>query len=901
MNNAIGQGITFTNAPSDISICDNAGSSYEISFPNMQASDKVTITLSVMDGGIVVPVNANEYPSCFGSITQISSSPFLFDMTNVSGVTFQQNQSNYNIYDLEFTTAGTYSLSFNLKLNCSLNGYFSLLNYASPTLNCNLTFGNLSVDVDANINSIVVAADPNNNIVNTLGYLENTSFTFIYNFDKSPASTSISDLTFDWELVSAGVLPFTINKIYINGNLTTLTNPIIGETFQLQNGTNPLTVSIDITMTSCPPGGTQDIQAILKYRCGDAALSTDCNACGEAEKVVNYINISNKKCTIEYERMEPLDANAGTNAPIYQMPYDVSCAEIDDEVLWKYEIRNLANNATVKNMKLQLNENGIANNNLVILDWNTVTVTTAGTGANIISNIPTVYAGQVPACTAQVVSPISGFVLSIEDFKPSTTLTVEFKTKKCCTSDFILFGNLFNKPKNFNQFSLQITGKDICNNNIKVTTPKSNSLYNNGGISTHQNFNNKPPDLDMVAPFTPTVMDVIVYASNEIDVATILNPPIVINNKININDLIGDNGLNDQYDLQAFGYEGKLTGQIPDYENSGLKDAYIRVKISCQSGLQIDEQNNLNTLGIDFTPVFHGAVDWAPDFILPVVDYECGKKHDYYFFYKMEDLFALIGNVNPFTFIESSNFNFKLFACCSLLTSQATNSGDYDLEFSIMHNCTVSPIIIDELNYNSPSICWIPLNKYADHITVNCPGCYAPGLITDSYYMRRKSLGYQDANDNGFTDANQLIQYKPTIADGKSLYNEYDQMSHEIATHGDEIEDHTILYFQDGNVGYGGYNYAAMTAHGEFLDWIQVLREIPLADQSNMNLIVTGLDFYVDENGAGNCIDCPNFESYSDKTTIFEMHINDFQNLSLNIPYQILESGSKWKLFFHNA
>nr|MBK9650075.1 hypothetical protein [Bacteroidota bacterium] len=868
--------------------------------------------MSITDGTNIIFPNGSQFPECTGGNN--SSTQLPFDITVLTANVGMTHISN----KYYFTQAATSQITFQvlLRLDCALSNYIRN------------NGGNFFVNhewFDDNLNSLSLVGcmaieqtqiKYSQNLFPTsinIGYKETQTLIFNYDYVAGPAG---ADIALNWNIVnncSSTLFTITTLEYFLNNGsanilqLNTVTPIALSGT-----STGTLRIEATIVMNECAGScANTDIAATLAYGC-DASTYSPIIFCTQCDEIITtYINFENVEPTILYTRISPMDENSTINwanflpeKALYEQPYDVSCPS--NSLHWEYKITNPTNSKiTAKHLRIIINEGSA--DNLTLMDGkgglDPDFITTTNTNLHDFKTFT--YNGLHTACKDQLfpTNAISGFEFQIEDLAPGETINIKFETRKCCTGDFSQFDYLFGIPKNYNRFYLDIQPQGICspNQNIALKAVDANGAPDNiifPGISTHWNNNGVPPDIEMKTTFMPTLSNIIVFPDNEYTSTNCSSvTALSIPNVITVNDLIGNITTVDEYDLQALGYQGLLDGsKKPDYINSPLlQNAYIRVAINCESGLQMDLLNQFSAYDpkYDFTPYFiSGNIKWAPQFKIALQNnLNCDEEHTYLFFYRLGDLMAdlnfLAGTKNPIDFIDNCAFKFNMFPCCELPLSHyvnGSNSGGYKIQFSLLGNCGTgnNPTAFNSGNYTDPSLCWLPLKKVEDDILINCPGCYGVGLITKAYYIRKKTMGYKDANNNQLADLNssnatELIKYEPTIAKGKANYPNYDLMTHSIAAHGDELEDHFVSFLQDGDPTKGGYKYDEMICKQSFLRCLQILRKIPNAGGGMMDVNVTGFDFYIDDKNIANtdCADCDNFENYVGYTTKFEMHVND--------------------------
>ncbi|MBL0051471.1 MAG: hypothetical protein IPP29_08145 [Bacteroidetes bacterium] len=241
----------------------------------------------------------------------------------------------------------------------------------------------------------------------------------------------------------------------------------------------------------------------------------------------------------------------------------------------------------------------------------------------------------------------------------------------------------------------------------------------------------------------------------------------------------------------------------------------------------------------------------------------------------------LLGFGQHFALSDSGNFFFRVQACCPAVEGKANH---VEVRFYLMPlpniNCDTLTYVATHDTAPTPAKIdtnFIPLSSVMHDINILCPGCVVPGAIAATSFMVRKSLGLQDANNNGFAD-NGLIK----ITDTSAWYNNFKPLLQtNFSTYGDSVADYVTIYFQDGDAGGGGgYTYAQMLNNDAKFHFIQVSKNL-LKNSAKMGLIPTGITFYVDTNiNTSNCYNCGEFKVDTTWSTMAQVTVgvNDLPN-----------------------
>jgi uncharacterized repeat protein (TIGR01451 family) len=452
---------------------------------------------------------------------------------------------------------------------------------------------------------------------------------------------------------------------------------------------------------------------------------------------------------------------------------------------------------------------------------------------------PVVTIGGTTPCSPS--GSIQNFLVHIDNLLPGETVNMNFETVLCCTEDENTY---LNQAKFFNQWQFRAVSTTACGNTFGPTYTSQTTdanLNGLGGISGHSTNFGHDIHQDMI--FTPAVTHLTVPGNQIFG-----NTP----EPYYIQMLPGFFGNND--DMQVLGYNVTTP---PPTDITGI----LRADIFCEQGLIID--NLATDVSFEFTDAGITYI-WNPIYFhegIPNIDPNERCEQDNYYFYF--DLSQVPGGTTPKDFLEHGRFHFSLLPCCGEDPPGNAEPANYLVSFSIMMNNDCFSLTVPGTPYptctpdpGTTSCCWLPLSSRGWHVFIHCPGCRAPGVIVDRYYMQRRNYGYEDFNNNRIADNTNLInplpnpaQHIPPLEWNRSVY-------------GDLLEDRMIAHFENGVTSPPppGYTYQMMTNLGINLGFLQLLNTIPGSELNRMNLEVEGFDLYIDDpGGSGACDDCNDF------------------------------------------
>jgi hypothetical protein len=576
---------------------------------------------------------------------------------------------------------------------------------------------------------------------------------------------------------------------------------------------NTSCVICDTTTCDC------DRQVKMNWKCNNVLANSGvfCDTCVNFIES-NYGIISADSTKLVSRRNLPTGVNF----------YDNTCMNDTNGVQWEYVVRH-EGGETLDSVIIDLSYNKFENFNQLTLIPNSSVNHSVYCQQCTITEFS--ESRDSVLCTSLVPDAVKFKKYIVRKFMENDSIVFRFKTMNCAEHD----ATLINTFKSFNQWRFRASGRSICGNFYGDKDPINLSLYGAG--------NEK--DLDQKIVHFPNVTDMNIPSGQTFGDSSLFN--------------IECKGIGTSvFDLQLFGYN---TQQLDAF------NGWLSAKIHCEKGLRVSEPDK----DVYFLNLYNGQ----PDTIYPVYyhdsipDDQC-LNGDFYFYFRLD--------TTMFKALTKGKFMFELQACCGG-NPPAT---DYNVLFSILPNGTdtcYSLDFTDTTHLSFPSctgvncdMAWIPLSSAGSRIFTHCPGCVAPGIIVDNYKLRRKSLGFQDTNDDAIADQG-LIQ----IVEGSPWYNSFENLLDlNQSSLGDIIEDKLWAHFQPGDPTGGGYSYVQMYSlpTNIRLPYLQLLRTIP-AGIDTMNLQIQEFTLYIDTVGStGTCLDCNEFQIPPQYRTMQAIHVS---------------------------
>ncbi|HNJ64163.1 MAG TPA: hypothetical protein PLK16_12625, partial [Saprospiraceae bacterium] len=509
--------------------------------------------------------------------------------------------------------------------------------------------------------------------------------------------------------------------------------------------------------------------------------------------------------------------------------YDNSCLNDTNGVQWEYVVKNVSGEA-LDSVIVSLIYNDKENlNQLTLIPASSVNYSlycSQCTISEVTENRDSVL------CTGLIPDALKYKNYFVRRFMENDSIVFRFRTMNCGENDT----SLINTFKSFNQWRFGASGRSICGNVYGDFTPLNISLY---GADAEK-------DLDQKMVHFPNVTDLNIPSGQTFGDSTLFN--------------IDCKGIGTSvFDLQLFGVN---TQQLTAF------NGWLSAKIHCELGLRVSQPEK----DVYFLNLSNGQVDtiYPVYFHDSVPDDQC-LDGDYYFYFNLD--------TTMFSALANGKFMFELQACCSGFNPPHT---DYSVVFHILPNGTDTCYSLDfsdtthlsfpgctGVNCNSA---WIPLSMTGSRIATHCPGCVAPGIIVDNYKLRRKSMGFQDTDNDAIAD----MGFIPII-EGNTWFTQHETLLDlNQSSLGDIIEDKLWAHFQPGDPTGGGYSYAQMIGlpTNVRLPYLQLLRTIP-AGIDTMNLQIQEFTLYIDTLGtADTCLDCNEFQIPSQFKTMLAIHVS---------------------------
>jgi hypothetical protein len=562
--------------------------------------------------------------------------------------------------------------------------------------------------------------------------------------------------------------------------------------------------------------------AELTWKCNNTLTASGvfCDSCVSV-LVADYTITSSEPTTLISYRNLPVGVNF----------YDNTCMNDTAGVQWEYVVKNVS---------------GEALDSLIIdlsyfekEQYNYLTLIPASSISYTISCVQ---------CTVDTISELRDTVLCqtiipntikmhrfiVRRFMENDSMVVSFRTFNCAEDDT---AHLLNKEKYFNHWGIKASGRSICGDVSGDKAPKKISIYaSNSGSDLHQQIVHLPNVTDLNIP-----AGLIFGDSSLFDI-----------------DCKGITANNNLWDLQLFGYNP----QQPTAFNG-----WLRAAIHCEQGLRVSQPDK----DVYFLTFINGQLDTiSSQYYYSTIPNDQCIAGDYFFYFDLSSpgIFQAIG---------SGKFMFELQGCCG--PGGNPPATDYNVMFHIQPNGLDTCFVLDisDTLHLSPPGCtgsscdaWIPLSSTGSRIFTHCPGCKAPGIIVDNYKVRRKTLGYQDSNNDAIADSG----FVP-IVKGSNWYNQFESvLALNQSSNGEIIEDKLWAHFQEGDSTSGGYTYLQMInlPTNIRLSYLQLLRTFE-ASLDTMKLDLQEITLYIDTAAAGGqCLNCNDFQVPNTYNTMLAIH-----------------------------
>jgi hypothetical protein len=632
----------------------------------------------------------------------------------------------------------------------------------------------------------------------------------------------------------------------------------------------------EISITGCVETCNAET-AHFNWRCHDItnANYTFCEHC--LIDITTTFRLESIGTNVHITRIDPL---TGNSIPTLQQDWDNSCFGESDKFQWKYRIENVGTE-TLDNIQIILAYTGGQEDltqSLTLVYENDVVADLSNCSGCVSSTAPNIAYKTNYSC----LSPSSGTAIKkydtqISNIGPGKYIDFNFASTRCIEQDPLLY----NSPKFFNKWKLEVYNKNICGDAVSTYNGQSPTATINPyfPIST-SNF--VQPHLDLNKQFISTVSNVVV---NQFPPPQ--PPPAPIPFHVDLISL---------FDNPSANTDEQIVGCLTNAPSTCEYKGYLRVWISTDKGLGMQ---NLSSAVKISKP---GLPDWNPFYYNTQSPATCDNS-DYYFYFDMSDFDNTPTKVSQF--FTGGKLNFELTPCCVALSTSA-----YTILFDILpdpNQCyqfsaatdNIEPLfssVVGDPNYCS-NCGWIPLAEVGNTIDVQCPGCDKPGIEIKKYAMERMSLGLPDNSNDQIADNTTPIPWVPN-----SGLNTY------YSNHGDVLIDRMHANIFAGSATVAGYEFSqVVNGTTSLLDVLQIDRKIPHGGPNDMNLIPIKFTLYIDAPANGqNCVDCGLFSDFSNGNyaTLYEteriIQVDATNSVEWNKYVQLTpyNSSSDLQLFF---
>ena len=563
--------------------------------------------------------------------------------------------------------------------------------------------------------------------------------------------------------------------------------------------------------------------AELTWKCNNtlSASGVFCDSCVSV-LVADYTITSAEPTTLISYRKLPVGVNY----------YDNTCMNDTAGVQWEYVVKNVSGEA-LDSLIIDLTYfEKEQYNYLTLIPESSISYTISCVQCTVdtISELR-----DTVLCQTIIPNTVKMYRYIVRRFMENDSMVVSFRTFNCAEDDT---AHLLNVEKYFNHWGIKASGRSICGDVSGDKFPKKISIYaSNSGSDLHQQIVHLPNVTDLNIPAGLTFGD-----SSLFDI-----------------DCKGITANNNLGDLQLFGYNP----QQPTAFNG-----WLRAAIHCEKGLRVSQPEK----DVYFLIFINGQLDTiSSQYYYSTIPNDQCIAGDYFFYFDLSSpgIFPAIG---------SGKFMFELQGCCSGSNPPAT---DYNVMFHILPNGLDTCLVLDisDTLHLSPPGCtgnncdgWIPLSSTGSRIFTHCPGCKAPGIIVDNYKVRRKTLGYQDSNNDAIADSG----FVP-IVKGSNWYNQFESvLALNQSSNGEIIEDKLWAHFQEGDPSSGGYSYLQMInlPTNIRLSYLQLLRTFE-ASLDTMKLDLQEITLYIDTAATGGqCLNCSDFQVPNTYNTMLAIHVS---------------------------
>lgn len=818
------------NPPSSVSACKK--NQFRIDFSSTVSNVQLTITDSLL--------NVSN-PSCNGSTKGVY---FLID--SISSGTYNQPQNGDTLRVTIASATSSTKLYYSVYIDCHIvnNSSVALKQmFTSTTASTTFTVtnGNANYLLSSGVLKPSIIPSTTNSNSLTAYYLTDSDFVFSYINTLAPVSIRfkfIADSNY-CNTIQTKSIKF---KKGINGALYNYStaNP------------NSDTVTLGTSDTLFIKQRVAAIQCIDSAHCGtkfgyfswqcnisDTAISNYfCNDCYKKD-TIKYIAFNGDNINVDIQRISP----AATNDALREL----SCYNDTSGMFWSYRVVNTGNAAldtvSFKLAQLALDLAGGDISFLSLIDSSTLHISLS---QNHICTIkPTMSIRSFWLCSNFISRAIDTCFVGVKNFGKNDTIYISFKTFRCSQN----YSPLLNVQKKYNRWTFAPVGAGtICNAHRDAITNLS-GLFSNA--ISGQSAGGSGYDFDLHINYFP-VVNCLSVSNAGIGDSALLSMDLkglVSNQAANVYQLLGCNDPQPQCDT-LYGY---LRATV-------FCDTNLRIPTPAIGAYLMKIKSNADTL---FSrPIYYYTSNIVSDSI-------CRRTYYYYYFNLADSGMRSI--------IDSGQFQFRVQACCGSDMAKTP----YSVTFHILpnpNNCFTlnysgfNHLTPPDTNNVKGKIDWLPLSDKGNQIAVLCPGCLAPGIISNFYKIKRASpYGLQDTDNDGTADGSFT-----TITDTSIWYGQFgNSIKKDFSGLGDRLQDFLRANMVDGDKTSGGYTQAQLDSLHLRFNVLEVARIIPMGVDT-MKLTPDSIIFYVDDpnDSTNGCLECAPYGMLpNDFTTMLRLNI----------------------------
>lgn len=567
--------------------------------------------------------------------------------------------------------------------------------------------------------------------------------------------------------ISPGPLP-----IYTSGLITFIRTDAY---LQIEEVVRLMTSDPLHCIDDCPDDGRISSDIDIKYGCEDPTVSPFPDLCNTISTKA-YIYKGDFVPKLE-ESIAPY-TNSCFKDPIF---IPASAPPITDYVLHTSTITNNGG-ANAYNVKLNLTTGNIRSTEIITPRYVSIS---GPLTAGISSPTYTYYndgltldeiAYELPSCVhsfkeidnvsgTDVDEPLSKVDWTIDILKPGESITISYRTYRCCPSDTNRIVGNFRTPEYIDVWRVRakasdfpFVGEDECGGQITLL-----EVANNGPALAH---------IELPRTIGPTNLTGTATSCTPSDDSRYLyNLPI--------SKFCGD----------ALPMANELLLMTTP---AGYVDGKLRITIITQSGLN---PTPASSTSIYLKSLISGAIIYPSS--SSGIPYSAITGCRYDFVFDLDDLHEpldLPTYANLKKFLEQSYFAFYINPCCP---GEATPY--FWTQWSLLPRST------------DCGDCWIPIGQTVTKIQLHCPGCVIPGIIADNCKVERLNAGYLDRDNLGIANA-PVLPFPERPYESVTAFiaaGGYPFAAHTFMQ-GDSIGLHFDARAQDGDDADEGVSYATL-------------------------------------------------------------------------------------------